>query len=84
MKEDEPKYFITLEQFEQIRHYKRMFELNADLIKQLCENEKDDIVYGFELGQMHSHLRACFSEMFQIENEIINQGVDKLTKIGNG
>jgi hypothetical protein len=69
----ERKYLITQEQLEQIEHYKRMFELNADLVRDLCNSEKDDVVYGFELGKMHSHLRDCFMEMMQLESEIINQ-----------
>ena len=76
----EPKYLITQEQLEQIEHYKRMFELNADLVKDLCNSEKDDVVYGFELGKMHSHLRDCFIEMMDLENEIINQKVVDETK----
>ena len=40
----ERTYLITQEQLELIEHYKRMFELNADLIKDLCNSEKDDVV----------------------------------------
>lgn len=69
----EQKYLITKTQFEIIQHYKRMFEVNADLVKDLCNGEKDDIVYGFELGQMYSHLRDCFFEMMQLEDEIRKQ-----------
>ena len=76
----ERTYLITQEQLEQIEHYKRMFELNADLIKDLCNSEKDDIVYGFELGKMHSHLRDCFIEMMDLENEIRNPKVVDETK----
>lgn len=63
-------YKITEEQLELIGHYKRMFELNADLIKNLCSSEKDDIVYGFTLGEAHSHLRQCFIDMMELEQEI--------------
>lgn len=71
-------YIITQEQLEQIEHYKRMFELNANLVRDLCDSEKDDIVYGFELGKMHSHLRDCFIEMMELEDQIRNQeNVDK-------
>lgn len=74
------KYLITQEQLEQIEHYKRMFDLNADLVRDLCNSEKHDIVYGFELGKMHSHLRNCFMEMMTLENEIRNQEVVDETK----
>ena len=76
----EQKYLITQEQLEQIEHYKRMFELNADLVKDLCNSEKDDVVYGFELGKMHSHLRHCFIDMMELESEIRNQKVVDETK----
>lgn len=66
-------YFITEEQLETIDHNRRMFDLNAERIQELCVSEKDDIVYGFELGQIHSHLRECFMDMFELDNEIRNQ-----------
>lgn len=69
----EKKYIITQEQLEKIEHYKRMFEMNADLVRELCEAEKDDVVYGFELGKMYSHLRECFIEMDELGSEIRNQ-----------
>lgn len=71
----ERKYIITHDQLETIEHYKRMFEFNADLVSDLCNGEKDDIVYGFTLGQMYSHLRDCFTKMMELENEIRNQKV---------
>ncbi len=76
----ERKYLITQKQLEQIEHYQRMFELNADLVRDLCNSEKYDIVYGFELGKMHSHLRDCFMGMMELESEIRNQKVDDETK----
>ena len=64
------KYLITQEQLEQIEHFKRMFAHNADLIQDLCSGEKDDVVYGFALGEIHSHLRQCFMDMMELEGEI--------------
>lgn len=69
----EQKYLITQEQLQYIEHYKRMFEMNAERIKNLCSGEKDDVVYGFELGQMYTNLRDCFVEMLELEGEIKNQ-----------
>ena len=66
-------YLITQEQLEKIEHYKRMFEVNAEIIQELCHSERDDIVYGFNLGKMHSHLRQCFIEMMELESEIKSQ-----------
>lgn len=71
------KYYITQEQLESIEHLKRMFELNADRVQELCNSEKDDIVYGFELGGMHSHLRDCFVNMMQLEDQIRQQEIEK-------
>ena len=67
------KYIITQEQIDTIEHFKQMFAHNADRIKDLCDSEKDDIVYGFELGQIHSHLRECFRDMMLLEDEIKKQ-----------
>lgn len=66
-------YIITHDQLETIEHYKRMFEINANLISELCNSEKHDIVYGFELGKMYSHLRECFFNMSKLEDEIRKQ-----------
>lgn len=66
-------YLITQEQLEKIEHYKRMFDVNAEIIKVLCSEEKDDIVYGFELGKIHSDMRQCFIDMMELENEIRSQ-----------
>jgi len=69
------RYLIDDEQLYRITHYKDMFELNANEIKALCDDEKSDIVYGFELGQIFSNLRKCFIEMMQLEREIQLQRV---------
>jgi hypothetical protein len=74
------KYLITQEQIEKLEHFKRMFELNAELIKDLCGEEKDDVVYGFELGKMHSHLRQCFIGMIELESEIRMQNFNTKEK----
>ena len=50
-----------------------MFEVNAEIVQELCRSESDDIVYGFNLGKMHSHLRQCFIEMMELESEIKSQ-----------
>ena len=40
-----------------------MIDFNADIIKDLCNSEKENIFYGFELGKIHSHLKQCHLEM---------------------
>lgn len=73
-------YYITKEQLESIIHYKRMFELEAENIQKLCDSEKDDIVYGFELGLTHTHLKECFVKMMDLEDEILKQKILVLEK----
>jgi hypothetical protein len=67
------EYLISQEQLERIKHFQRMFELNARIIQDLCSSEKDDVVYGFKLGEVHSHLRQCFLDMAALEGEIRTQ-----------
>lgn len=64
------EYKITEEQFEQLTYFKRMFEFNAQLVEDVCKEEKRDIEYGFELGKIHSNLRKHFIDMEEFENEI--------------
>jgi hypothetical protein len=66
---------ITKEQLESIEHYKRMFELNAEKVEKLCNSERDDIVYGFELGKIYMYLRECFVGMIELEDEIRKQEI---------
>lgn len=71
------KYTITQEQLETLEHYKNMFKLNSERLHELCSSEKSDIVYGFELGQMHSHQSDCFIGMMELEDEIRKQEIDQ-------
>lgn len=71
----EREYKITLEQFEEINYFKRMFEHHAETIRQLCLSEKDDVVYGFTLGETHSHMRQCFIGMMELESKIREQEI---------
>jgi hypothetical protein len=61
---------ITAEQLENIEHYQRMFSHNSDLIQELCSEKQDNIVYGFELGKMHSHLEECRMGMMKLTQDI--------------
>ena len=64
------KINITLEQLESIEHLQRMFRLNSDLIKDLCNQEQDDVVYGFELGKIYSNLEECFMDIMTLSGDI--------------
>ena len=70
------EYYITGQQLYEIEHFQRMFEYDAEVIKDLCSSEKDDIVYGFALGELHSHLRKCFLDMMQLHSQIENQIIE--------
>lgn len=64
---------ITHEQFHEYIHCRRMIEIDSQQIQELCSTEQDDILIGFELGKIHTHLRECFSKMLDIENQIHTQ-----------
>ena len=74
------EYLIDDEDLRLLNHYKEMFNLNSERVQELCNGEKDDIVYGFELGNMYSHLRDCFMEMIELTDEIKNKEVIKEVK----
>ena len=64
------KYFITCEQLEEIEHYKNMFELYAEKIDALCQQEVADITVGFELGRLHYQLRETFINIMEFKTAI--------------
>jgi len=67
------EYKITQEQLDDISYYKTMFEYHSGVIRHLCESEKDDIVYGFQLGETHTQMRQCYIKMIELESQIREQ-----------
>lgn len=67
------KYYITSEQLSQLKHYQEMFCFEKENLRELCKSEKDDIVYGFQLGETSSNLSRCQIEMMELEDEIKKQ-----------
>lgn len=67
------EYYITKKQLDSIEHYKNMFKFEANNVKELCSEERFDIVYGFELGKIYNHLIDCFTNMMTLESEISEQ-----------
>lgn len=61
---------ITLEQFESLEYFSRMFELHAETINDLCKTERSDVEYGFALGSIHNDLRRHFMDFNQLIFEI--------------
>ncbi len=70
------EFYLTEEQIQKMEHFERMFEYNADKINDLCGDESPDIVYGFELGKIHSHLIKCFDEMETFIIDIKKQTIE--------
>jgi hypothetical protein len=64
------QYKINSEQLSEIGHYKDMFSYFAECISDLCSEERNDIVYGFRLGEIHSALRQKFAEIMELESQI--------------
>ena len=57
----------------ELEHIRDMITHNQELIKRLCDSEKDDIVYGFALGEINQHfweLRTDLSKVIDNMNEI--------------
>lgn len=52
---------------EELSWIQTQLEGAAEDILNLCSDKRPDIVYGFELGQIYKHLRACFLEMAKIK-----------------
>lgn len=49
-------YILTKENKEDLDHLESMLDLELVNISSLCNDEKSDIEYGFQLGQTFSHL----------------------------
>jgi len=71
----ERKYMITQEQMEQIDFFKHMFDHHAEQIYDLCKKERDDVVYGFRLGEIYTRMKEHYSEMMQMENAIYDHEI---------
>jgi hypothetical protein len=67
------KYTITHEQLQQLEYFQQMLRHHADNIKELCSSEKDDVVYGFQLGETYTYLSKHSMEMIELTDEIRKQ-----------
>lgn len=67
------KYYITQDQLESLILYRRGIEMSAERIANLCSSEKADMVYGFELGKIHSQIRDSFCGILDLEYAIGQQ-----------
>ena len=73
------KFYITDEQFIEIEYFQRMFEFNAERIKTLCKEERSDIEYGFELGEIHFLLSDCYHSMLTLTTLIQDQKTNNIS-----
>lgn len=70
--EDKKRYVVTHEQLRNLEHFQNMFDRISMEIRELCESEKSDIEYGFELGRIYSNSRSHYLEMMSVVNDIHN------------
>jgi hypothetical protein len=72
---------ITKDQLRRFNHYAESLDSVADLIRELCSSEKDDIVYGYELGKLYYNLKEYVQGIrelkYDIEHEIENEDIDE-------
>lgn len=65
----EKEYHISKKQLEELEYIKGVFSSQAENIKELCSAEREDIVYGYELGQIQSTIKT-----FELDfNDLIKQ-----------
>lgn len=71
----ETEYKITKKQIEHFEHFISMINYNAENLRTVCNQERSDIEYGFELGNMHSHFKQLYVEMSNLITTIYLQEV---------
>lgn len=74
---EDKRYYITKDQYDSLVHLKRMFEYQAERVHALCQTERGDIEYGFELGQIYAALRDNFVDAMNLESEIYEQKIQQ-------
>ena len=68
------KYYITHEQYQLIEYFRDMFLFAAEELKEICESEKPDIRYGFEIGKLYVDLKKWQDDISKMAEEISEQG----------
>ena len=69
----ETEYKITEKQIEVFQHIQSMVNENAENLRVLCNQERSDIEYGFELGNMYSHFKQLYVEFDNLITTIYQQ-----------
>lgn len=73
----EAKYYITEDQLRAIYNYQGIFRDNADSLKDLCNTEKSDIQYGFQLGINYMNLSNSCLGMLELHDQIESQNIEQ-------
>lgn len=71
----ETEYKITEKQLGDFEHIQSLVNDNAETLRTLCKQERSDIEYGFELGNMYSHFKKLYIEMDNLISDIYQQTV---------
>ena len=74
-------YTITSSQMFTLGMVAHEINVNRQNLEELCASERDDIVYGFELGKIHANLQKLYNTLFHLEKEITLK--DKTKPISN-
>lgn len=69
----ETEYKMTEKQIEDFEHIQSMVNDNAENLRFLCNQERSDIEYGFEIGNIYSHLKKLYTEMDNLITSIYQQ-----------
>ena len=72
--------YITSEQIYDLQIFGNHIDLARQDLEELCRAERDDIVYGFELGKIHGNLKKLHDKLFYLKKEIEKQNVTTTIK----
>ena len=74
---DVNKKYLTEEQLDEIKHCQELIRDINDNIDKLCDSEKDDIVYGYQLGKISEFLSDCHYKLHTTTIDINKQDIEK-------
>lgn len=66
-------YKITKEQLDTLERIREVLMYDRDNINKLCTSQRDEIVYGFELGKLYSSISRVHLELIEITSDISDQ-----------
>ena len=66
----ENDYYIKQKHLDKLKHCLKLISYSGDSLKELCAEERSDIVYGFEIGNVTSMLNNCKIMIMSLEEDI--------------